>query len=65
MLFDRPARFLYRHGWNLYQPMHAFASEYRWIVRIVVILAFAWLARELLTNPRVLLWLGIMPAIQS
>ena len=37
MLLDRPARFLYRHDRDLYVPMVAFAAEYRWLLRALVI----------------------------
>ena len=58
MFFDRPAQFLYQHHRNLYLPMLAFASEYRYIVRTAVFLA-AVSAVLLLTHPSVLSLLGI------
>jgi hypothetical protein len=36
MLFDRPARLLYRHHRDLYIPMRLFATEYRHIVYLSV-----------------------------
>jgi len=51
MLLDQPATFLYRHHRNLYRPMVALAAEYRWIVRIGVMVAAALLARLMMLLP--------------
>jgi hypothetical protein len=60
MLLDPPARFLYRHHRNLYQPMRLFACGYCCLLRIGVVLAAAWLGRMILTSPRVLAELGVV-----
>lgn len=59
MLLDRPARVLYRHHRDLYLPMLTFATEYRWLVRVGVILVAAAFGRFLLTRPSILAALGL------
>jgi hypothetical protein len=60
MLLDPPARFLYRHHRNLYQPMHLLSCHYCCIVRVGVVLTAAWLARLILTSPHILTELGVL-----
>lgn len=60
MLFDFPARILYRHHRDLYEPMHVVSCNYRCLVKIGVVLALAYTARVALTSPRILVDLGIL-----
>ena len=59
MFFDRPARFLYRHGMSLDGALRVFSTTYRYILSIAVILLAAWIARLVLTKSSVLSLLGV------
>ena len=39
MFLDRPARFFYGRDFDMYLPMRAVASDYRWIVRGAIVVA--------------------------
>lgn len=54
MLLDPPARFLYRHGSNLYGPMRVFATNYCFLCRIGV--GFAALSMVYAALAHRLLW---------
>jgi ABC-type multidrug transport system permease subunit len=59
MLFDRPARFLYRHGENLYVPMRMFATPYSQFVRIVIGILWLLVIARLLSDGGWMTALGI------
>ncbi len=62
MLLDRPGRFLYRHGVNLYGVMRILCTDYRYFVAVGVVLVAALIIRLILTNTGVLNFLGVAAA---
>jgi hypothetical protein len=60
MLLDLPARFLYRHGRDLYMPMRVCATRYSLICHVAVALAALWLVYYALLGHGLLASSGIV-----
>jgi hypothetical protein len=60
MLLDRPGRFLYRHGVNLYSAMRVLCTDYRYIVCTGVALVAILITYVVLERPSILRFFGII-----
>jgi hypothetical protein len=60
MLFDGPARILYRHGRNLYAPMRMLATPYVNILHVAIAIIVLLVVGRLLWDGGLMTALGIV-----